>query len=138
MKLLTRKTDYAVRALCFIAGKGAKVTADELVSALKIPRPFLRKTLQQLNRSRVLKSAKGRDGGFFLAMPGEKIFLSDLMRIFQGPIKLNECIFKKKICPRQDSCGLKKKLDIIEKKVLSDLAKINIIMLLRDGGFNEK
>ena len=56
MKLITRDTDYAIRALCFIARFKKKiVSVSELVKVLKIPRPFLRKILQTLNKKRILK-----------------------------------------------------------------------------------
>lgn len=138
MKLITRDTDYAVRALCFIAARNRRVAAGELVHCLKIPRPFLRKILQQLNYYRVLKSYKGKNGGFFLVKPAEQVFLLDLIRIFQGQLKLNECIFKRALCLRRKFCGLKKRIDVIEEKVISDLSKISVMMLLRDGGFDEK
>ena len=41
MKLITRDTDYAVRAIAFIAeSEKEMVSTDELVKELKIPRPF--------------------------------------------------------------------------------------------------
>jgi Rrf2 family protein len=101
------------------------------VDKLKIPRPFLRKILQQLNQQGLLKSSKGQGGGFRLAVSAEKISLVDLMEIFQGDFRLNECLFKKKSCPRQNSCGLKKKIDQIEGKVMRLLEKITLASLLQ-------
>lgn len=131
MKLITRDTDYALRSLCFIARKkGRMVSARELVGELKIPRPFLRKILQVLGKNKVLKSHKGKDGGFLLAVPAGKILLLELIRIFQGPLRLNECFFKKEVCPNTRSCRLKKKIDRIEKYVLRELKSINLAYLL--------
>ena len=127
MKLITRDADYALRALCYIAkNKNKVINAGELVNKIKIPRPFLRKILQTLNKKGVLISHKGAGGGFSLAMPGEKILLTDIMSAFQGPLSLNECSFKKKICPNRDSCPLRKKIMKIEKGVLSQLRSIRI------------
>ena len=84
MKLITRDTDYAVRALCYMAGtKRQMVSVPDLVKELKVPGPFLRKILQILNKKGVLRSSKGRGGGFMLAGAPKKIFLVDLMEIFQ-------------------------------------------------------
>lgn len=133
MKLITRDTDYAVRALCFIArNKDRVVCASELVKELKVPRPFLRKILQSLNRGSVLKSYKGKGGGFLLNRPAEKIFLIDLMRIFQGGIELNECLFKKKLCPNREICLLRNKLVKVEKEVISHLESVSIASLQKD------
>ncbi len=131
MKLITRDTDYAVRALCFIAqSKKNKVSVGKLVRALKIPGAFLRKILQILNKKKLLRSYKGQGGGFALAKPQDKIVLTDLMKIFQGPLKLNKCIFKKQVCPNIKTCKLKKKIDKIEKYVISELKGITLAYLL--------
>ena len=131
MKLITRDTDYALRAVSFIAGQDKeKITVSKLVNELKIPRPFLRKILQSLNKSGILKSNRGIRGGFLLTKPASKIFLIDLMGIFQGPFRLNECLFKKLICPNIRTCALKKKINAIEKYVLSELKTITVESLL--------
>lgn len=134
MKLITRDTDYAVRALRYISEFGEEiVSAKCLVSELAIPRPFLRKILQRLNKAGILKSYKGKGGGFILCVPAEKIYLTDLIRIFQGPLKLNECLFKKNICPNKGLCVLRKKMGAIEKRMLRDMEKITIASLVRKG-----
>lgn len=134
MKLLTRNTDYAVRAICCMASKPGKIfTVAELTNCLKIPRPFLRKILQILNKEGIVRSFKGLGGGFVLAMKPSKIFLSDLMEAFQGPLKINECIFKKKICPDIGRCPLRRKIDKIEDHVVSELRSVTIGSLIREG-----
>ncbi len=132
MKLITRDTDYALRALCFIAGEKDKITpAAGLVKKIKIPRPFLRKLLQALHKKGILNSYKGQGGGFSLNRPADKISLVDLIEIFQGPLKLNECLFKRLPCPNVKTCALKRRIDKIEKYVISELRSINLASLLR-------
>ncbi|MEE8570957.1 MAG: Rrf2 family transcriptional regulator [Candidatus Bathyarchaeia archaeon] len=133
MKLLNRDTDYAVKALLYITqNKPKRMSVSELVNALDIPRPFLRKILQILNREGVLNSFKGKGGGFVLAVPPEKILLTRLIDIFQKPVKLTECIFKEKICSDVGSCPLKKRIDAIEQHVILELGAITIESLLRE------
>lgn len=137
MKLITRDTDYALRALCFIARQKEKVfSADELVRKLKVPRPFLRKILQQLNKSRILHSHRGLGGGFSLAKSAKDICLLELIKIFQGRFRMNKCLFKKSVCPRIKICPLRAKLDRIEKQVAKELSSINIASLLRQGAID--
>ncbi|MDD5432564.1 MAG: Rrf2 family transcriptional regulator [Candidatus Omnitrophica bacterium] len=132
MKLITRDTDYALRAVCFIEKNSNKlVTVPELVQAIRIPRPFLRKILQTLTKKRILKSYKGAGGGFELALPPNKISLIALIKIFQGSLKLNECFLRKKACPNQKTCALKKKIDKIEGLVVRELSSITIGSLLK-------
>jgi len=132
VKLITRNTDYAVRALCCIAEQKQEViSADQLVKSLKMPRPFLRKILQTLNKEGLLNSSKGKGGGFTLIISPEKITLTDVMKIFQGPLKLNECKFRKSDCPYISDCFLKKKIDEIEKEVIAKLKAITITSIIK-------
>jgi len=134
MKLLSRNTDYAVRALCYIANeKKRMVSVTELVTALKIPRPFLRKILQTLNKKEILESHKGVGGGFKLAKRASNVSLARLIEAFQGPFTLNECYFKKEVCPNKPSCPLKNKIDAIERAVFKELSNITIGSIMKGG-----
>ncbi len=106
------------------------VPVSEMVAALKIPRPFLRKLLQTLSTEGILNSFKGQGGGFALAKDPHEIRLTDLIRIFQGKVELNECIFKKKLCPNRSTCKLKREIDAIEKDVFKRLSVVSIGSLL--------
>ncbi|MFH1378925.1 MAG: Rrf2 family transcriptional regulator [bacterium] len=130
MKFITRDTDYAVRALCCIAQEPLLVCANKMVSFLKMPKPFLRKILQILNKKKLLISTKGKGGGFVLARSPDKITLIDVMRAFQGPVLLNECMFKKKVCPSISTCDLRKKLCEIQKIMIKQLESITIASLI--------
>lgn len=131
MKLITKNTDYAVRALCLISRyKGRLTSVSELAKELKIPRPFLRKILQVLNKKGILKSHKGNCGGFRLNFSLEKILLTDLIEAFHGPLRLNECIFKKKICPDRGACVLRMRISAIEEYVVSELKTITLASLV--------
>ena len=131
MKLITRDTDYAIRALCAIAKSSGKIVkTDVLIKETKVPRPFLRKILQILNKNGILNSYKGQAGGFVLAYWPEKIYLIDLIKIFQGPLKLNECLFKKRACPNRSACVLRSKINLIENHVIEELKNITIGSLL--------
>jgi len=133
MKLITRNTDYALRAVCYIAAQSQRVVSvEELVKKLKIPRSFLRKILQILNKQKLLVSQKGSGGGFSLARPVNKIALLDLVRIFQGELKINECLFKKALCPNIKTCALRKKIINIENYALNQLKSVTLSDLINE------
>lgn len=132
MKLLTRDTDYAIRALCCVADmKKGTATTGSLSEELDIPRPFMRKIFQQLNKKGIVKTSKGKGGGVSLVKAPEDITVLDITEIFQGPFKLNEHMFKGKTCPRLDICLLKKMLDAIDADVMAKLGGITIASLLK-------
>ena len=130
MKLITRNTDYALRALCYISKHKAVVTVDELVEKLGVPRSFMRKILQQLNKKRILDSFKGQGGGFKLRVLPGKINIFEIMCTFQGQVSLNGCFLKKDICPNRGRCVLRKKIRFIEDNVFKRLKKITIASLI--------
>jgi len=134
MKLMTRDTDYAIRALCCIVRKKESiVSVNDLVKCLKMPRAFLRKILQKLNKAKILKSCKGKGGGFSLVVKPNKILIGKMIEIFQGPIKLQVHMSSKKKCPEIKTCLLKKKLDAIEEYVVLNLNSITLASLLKKG-----
>jgi Rrf2 family transcriptional regulator, iron-sulfur cluster assembly transcription factor len=130
VKLITRNTDYALRAICYIAQQDKVVAVTELVKVLGVPRPFLRKILQRLSQKGVLESYKGQSGGFSLKTPPQKVFITQIMRVFQGNTGLNGCFLKKHICPNKGKCILRKKIQLIENDVFTQLKRINIASLI--------
>lgn len=127
MKLITRDMDYAIRALCVLASRGGEiVSVDALVKKTRVPRPFLRKILQILNRYKIIKSYKGRGGGFALGKDASMINLLDIMSVFQRYFRLSECTLRRKVCPKVDSCGLRKRIINIERMVKGELKKIDL------------
>ena len=135
MKLITRDTDYAVRVLCCLAcNQETRFTVDDLVECLEVPKPFTRKILQVLNKKGLLKSFKGKGGGFRLELHPGEISILDIMSIFQGNIEITECTFKKKVCKYIKSCSLRKRLNELGDHMMSELKTITIESLLTKEG----
>jgi len=131
VKLITRETDYAIRALCCMAKQKVDVTSVyELAKCLDIPRPFLRKILQVLNKKKVLCSYKGKGGGFKLSIKPKELSLYDIITAFQGPVTLNDHMFKRSPCPHISSCHIKRKVDVIEKLVISRFKSVTIASII--------
>ncbi|MFC1668093.1 RrF2 family transcriptional regulator [Chlamydiota bacterium] len=133
MKLVNRETDYAIQALLFMAKTDKIITCRELKAELTMPQPFLRKIMQILTKNNILTSCKGKGGGFVLQKSPKKLFLTDIMRIFQGNFSIKECLRNRKLCPEIKICSLRRKLDSIEKLLANELEKITIYSLLYDS-----
>ena len=134
MKLFTKESDYAVRALAFLARKNKKgevYISSRLISAEeKIPLVFLRRLLQILVKNRLVVSQEGVAGGVKLAADPKKISVAAVMRMIQGDIRLVECMFRKKICANRGKCVLRKKMQKIEAGVIREFESINIADLV--------
>ena len=130
-RLINRETDYAIRILSFMYRVVKNIyTAEDIEKNLLIPRPFLRKILQKLNKGGFLHSQKGKGGGFITVREAEKIFLIELLELFQGPIGVSECVFRKNICPDRNKCILRIKMLLLEEKILNELKAITLTSLL--------
>lgn len=130
--MLTRSTDYAIRALIYMAGdEDRTISTADLDRDLGLPRPFMRKTLQALQRAGYLSSIKGNKGGFRLETSPEKVRLIDLMTIFQGQISLGDCLFKKKLCHCVRTCPLRREIKSMERDVLDRLKSVTLADLMK-------
>lgn len=134
MKLITRDTDYAVQALIYLAQTKAKrVSVQDLVGILNVPYPFMRKIMQKLQKGNIVDSYRGKNGGFTLAEPPGDIFLFQIIQIFNGPIRLHECIINQHLCPNSKTCLLKKELTEIEEYVSKKLRAITLKKLMHQS-----
>ena len=85
---MSAKAEYAVRAMIQLAtaDSGALVKTDELDAAQGIPPQFLVDILSDLRTDRLVRSHRGRDGGYELARPGTEISIADVLRCIDGPL----------------------------------------------------
>src|SRR4249919_3991429 len=77
---MSAKAEYAVRAMIQLAtvGEGAWVKTDDLAKAQGIPPQFLVDILSDLRSDRLVRSHRGRDGGYELARPAAEISVADV------------------------------------------------------------
>lgn len=133
MKLINQDTDYGIKALLALARRPGKVTSvSALAEELGVPHPYLRKILQVLARKGLVRSFKGRGGGFILGRPAAQIVTADVVRIFQGEIGLHDCLFKKRICPDVATCPLRTAVGRLEQRLVKDLEALSIALILKD------
>lgn len=103
---ITRASDYAVRVMIHLSSlpQGSTVRQAELSKATDVSGHFLSKVLQQLVRSRLIRSHRGAGGGYVLATAAEKVSLLDVLQAVEGPVRLNQCIEEGPSCDRKSWC----------------------------------
>lgn len=132
MRLITKNTDYAIRALLSLAKNKDKLISSSLIARQeRIPLAFLRGILQRLIKRGIIVSKEGVSGGVRLAKKPSHIRVSDLIRMFQGDIELTQCLFRKRICSNRPECILRKNIKVIEVKLIREFDKISIASLLK-------
>ncbi len=73
---------YAIRALVYLAGRSDEelpVSAAAVAESEDIPPYYLAKVMQDLARAGLLRSVRGRGGGFTLKRPADKIGVLEIL-----------------------------------------------------------
>ncbi|BBZ12877.1 Rrf2 family transcriptional regulator [Mycobacterium branderi] len=85
---MSAKAEYAVRAMVQLAtaDSGTLVKTEDLANAQGIPPQFLVDILSDLRTDRLVRSHRGRDGGYELARPATEISIADVLRCIDGPL----------------------------------------------------
>jgi Rrf2 family protein len=85
---MSAKAEYAVRAMIQLAtvDTGLLVKTDDLAKAQGIPPQFLVDILSDLRTDRLVRSHRGRDGGYELGRPAAEISIADVLRCIDGPL----------------------------------------------------
>ena len=91
---LSRKADYALRAVAYVAQlkKGELASIGRIARARSIPREFLAKILKELTRAGILVSFQGVTGGYRLARSAKEITFLDVIEAMEGPVQVNLCV----------------------------------------------
>ena len=132
MKLITKNSDYAVRALMMLGQhQDLFISARRIADAQAIPYSYLRKILQRLIKDGLVESREGGRGGFRLKASPHHIRLTDIIQAFQGRIQLSECMFRKKVCPNRKVCALRSHILDIEKTVTEKFSRLTVGQLIK-------
>lgn len=86
---LSVKSDYAARAVLELArahAAGVACKAEELAAAQNVPANYLIQILSELKAQQIVRSLRGKDGGYLLARPPRQITLGDVLRAIHGEI----------------------------------------------------
>src|SRR4051812_47623373 len=85
------RTEYAIRGLSELASRAGEafVMLDDVVTGTDLPRVFFAKIFQDLVRGGILKSARGRGGGFAWATPPHDVTLMNIVEAMEGPNRLD-------------------------------------------------
>lgn len=99
---INQATDYAFRAVLYLAGKpaGEMVEAQSIALEQVVPMRFLLKIMPSLIKAGIVKSQRGVGGGYALARSPEDISLLDILVAIEGPIFLNRCLIDEDYCSR--------------------------------------
>jgi Rrf2 family protein len=88
--MLSQRARYALRALVYLSARDAASSAA-IARDVPVPRKFLEQILLQLKAHQLVESRRGREGGYRLSRPGNRISFADVIRVVDGPLALAPC-----------------------------------------------
>ena len=128
---ISRKADYALRALIYVAAINNQRTSsiNEIAENEKIPREYLAKILKELTQKGFLLSYKGVNGGYRLAKTRDQISFYDVLVATQGPFALASCNMadhEQSGCRGKDRCAAFNFWDDLQKKSAKILQEMTL------------
>ena len=130
MLTLTKKTEYALMALCHLARNPSVVSAREMAEAHGMPLPLLMNILKQLGQAGVVRSARGAAGGYSLAAAPDRFSLADLIEAVEGPVRFVRCADGiPDSCDLACSCTVRLPLTRVHEKLKGLLTQITLAQL---------
>ena len=91
--MLSKKAKYAIKALLALAEceREEPMRIADLARSEQIPPKFLELILLGLKNQGLLRSRKGKGGGYSLARDPSEIYLGQVVRMFDGPLAPVPC-----------------------------------------------
>ena len=114
-----------------------KIALREVSEREKISLKYLEQLVRPLMHAELLRSVRGKGGGYVLARPADEITAGDILRAAEGTTATVACDGLEGACTRADLCstvkfwtGLEKAIDdYVDGVTLADLARVPEIHL---------
>lgn len=128
---LTRKGEYAIRGMIFLARQpaGKMVLVQDIAAAAEAPTSFLAKIFQVLVKGGLVLSARGSGGGFTLGRPAGEITLRQLVELVEGPILPNRCLLPDTLCGGKPDCRVHRVWHGVQNQVAALLDQVSLAEL---------
>src|SRR5215475_11934406 len=115
--MLSQKARYALHALIVLAEHGAKepMLIADIADGANLPRKFLEQILVDLKKRGIVRSVRGRAGGYLLGRSPKEISFAEIIRAIDGPLALSPCVSatayqKCDDCDDEQTCAIRKVL----------------------------
>ena len=118
--ILSRTSQYAIQALIHLAMQppGQPVLARNVASQLSVPPAYLAKILQTLTRGGLVRSFRGRSGGFCLKEGAGDTTILAIMSMIEGPGLTESCLLGLKACEDSNPCPMHRRWKPLKERLL--------------------
>jgi Rrf2 family protein len=133
---LSVKSDYAARAVLGLARhyhEKASIRADDLAAEQGIPVNYLVQILIELKSQQIVKSQRGKEGGYLLAKSPGEITFADVLKSVHGQVFDSPALTDTK-CPAELRNAWKRLQGVLDETA----SEITFQQLLDEGNAPEK
>lgn len=129
MLKLSKKTDYALMAIQYMASGGSDrvVNTKEIAEEYSIPGELLAKVLQKLGKKGLVVSQNGPKGGYVLAKSPSEISVLSVIQAIEGHVGITECYHNENSnCLQMSRCNIRTPLRNIQNSIYGLLDSMSI------------
>ena len=131
MKLST-KGRYGLKAMFDLAvhdGKGP-IPLKSIAERQRVSEYYLEQLIAELRRSGLVKSVRGAQGGYMLALKPSEITVGEIIRVLEGPLGPSDCVLEDGpiLCDKADHCITK----IVWEKIRTGISDVIDSITLQD------
>jgi Rrf2 family transcriptional regulator, cysteine metabolism repressor len=93
---LTTKSEYSLLALIYIAryGKNNFIKSEDICKKYGLSKKYLEQIFYILKNNRYIKTKRGINGGYSLAVSAKKITVAEIIRLMDGALAPTESVSK--------------------------------------------
>lgn len=136
MRLSTRGR-YAVRAMIDLAqcSTDNPVSRQDIAQRQDISIHYLEQLLVRLRRAGLVESVRGPGGGYRLVRRPDRIRVSEIILVVEGPIALAPCLddAKQPVCPRMPRCAAHRLWRSITEQIVEALGAVTLADLCQQA-----
>ncbi|MFH1984624.1 MAG: Rrf2 family transcriptional regulator [Pseudomonadota bacterium] len=127
MKLSTRSR-YGTRILVELATQtvAGPMPVSRISRNQGIPVKYMEQLIRKLKSAGLIESVRGARGGHTLARDAATISLGEIVRLFEGPAELVECVKSPKVCDKADTCRVRSAWEAATEALFIELDKVSI------------
>lgn len=121
-------TDYAIRAILYLAEKDKLSSTAEIAEAVSIPHSYVPAIMKKLKDAEIAKVTRGVKGGWALAKDPNTITLYDIIITMENTIKINRCLEEDGFCNRTtpSTCAVHGVYNDLQNYLESELKKVKV------------
>lgn len=133
MKMSTRGR-YALRMMIDLANhysdeKDGYVKLKDIAERQEISKDYLVNLTHMLKNANLVRSSRGKEGGYMLTRPPEKINALEIVESTIGEIYILDCLGDKEVCDRIRGCKARKVWNGLNTSIRKELKQITLDQL---------